>query len=100
MKPGLDVPSNDEVQLDAQALAFGRRTRAGSSKDPRAWLYSANARVGLGLSGSATGTAAGESSSTNRWAALEERVRHVEAFDGRLHRLLDQRPQEAIPQLR
>src|SRR5206468_12989469 len=53
-------------QFDAQALSFGRRTRAGSSKNPRAWLYSTKARVGRGLSGSVPATAAGKLSTTRR----------------------------------
>ena len=45
---------------------MGFRTRAGSRRKPRAWLYSTNARVGRGLSGSVPATAAGKLSRINR----------------------------------
>jgi hypothetical protein len=58
-------------------LSFGRRTRAGSSTNPRAWLYSTNARVGRGLSESVPATAAGKLSSTNR---LGQPWKNAQAF--------------------
>src|SRR5439155_700321 len=54
------------TNLSIWGLSLGLRTRAGSSKNPRAWLYSINARVGRGLSGSVPATAAGKLSSTRR----------------------------------
>src|SRR5579859_3483587 len=38
------IDPTHEEQLDAQALSFGCRTRAGSSRKPRAWLYSRKPR--------------------------------------------------------
>jgi len=43
----------DKEQSDAQALSFGRRTRAASIKKPRLWEYSRNVSLKRGSSASA-----------------------------------------------
>ena len=47
------IDPTQEEQSDAQALSFGRRTRAASIKKPRLWEYSRNVSLKRGSSGSA-----------------------------------------------
>jgi hypothetical protein len=45
-----------EVQYEATPLSWGRRTRAGSTRKPRAWAYSTNAWLSRGSVGLALST--------------------------------------------
>src|SRR5437016_4675349 len=63
----------DEVQYETCSLSFGFRTRAGSSKNPRAWLYSTNARVGRGLRGRCRPPRPGSCRRSTAWGSPEKR---------------------------
>ena len=66
MPPFQKRPRAYWISRSIWGLSLGDRTRAGSRRKPRAWLYSTNARVGRGLSGSGPPPRPGKLSMTRR----------------------------------
>ena len=56
--PAKKLPRTNWTIRSTRGLSAGWRTRAGSTTNPRAWAYSANARFSRGSSGCARSTIA------------------------------------------
>ena len=96
--PAKKLPRTNWTIRSTRGLSAGRRTRAGSTTNPRSWAYSANARFSRGSSGWARSTiAAMLSGMTTLKIAAEERPRRLEPGDHRGQVLAEGQPHEHVP---